>query len=158
MRNAPNIPLLSSDKKPVLEYIDLDLELTFIDALVSAGFPSPALDYKEEPLNLGDLLITNRAATYTMRVNGNSMEDANLFDGDFLIIDRSITPQDGLMAVCYLDGCFVVKTIRRIKNQLFLLSENPAYKPIEISEFNDLTIWGIVTWIVHKALIRRLGK
>jgi DNA polymerase V len=158
MKNAPIIPLLSSSPKPVLEYIDLNLEVTFIDALVSAGFPSPALDYHEESLNLGNLLVSNPSATYTMRVNGNSMEDANLFDGDFIIIDRSVTPQDGLMAVCYLDGGFTVKTIRQIKNKLYLFSENLEYKPIEINEFNDLTFWGIVTWIVHKALIRRLGK
>ncbi len=158
MRNVPNISLLSTDEKPILEYIDLNLELPFIDALVNAGFPSPALDYREDSINLGDLIVTNRAATYTMQVNGNSMEDANLFDGDFLVIDRSVNPADGLMAVCYLDGGFVVKTIRRIGNKLFLVSANPAYKPIEINEFNDLTVWGIVTWIVHKALLRRLGK
>ena len=117
---------------------------------ISAGFPSPADDFKETRISLDRELVKNREATFYARVDGDSMIGAGLEDGDLLVIDRSLNPENGKIAVCLVDGEFTVKRIKKEKNKLYLKPENKKYKPIELKEENELVIWGIVEYVIKK--------
>ena len=117
---------------------------------ISAGFPSPADDFKETRISLDRELIKNKEATFYARVSGDSMVEAGLEDGDLLIIDKSLSPENGKIAICLVDGDFTVKRIKKEKNKLYLMPENKKYKPIELKEENELIIWGIVTYVIKK--------
>ena len=117
---------------------------------ISAGFPSPADDFKEIRISLDKELVKNRAATFYARVCGESMVGAGLDDGDLLVIDRSLDPENGKIAVCLVDGEFTVKRIKKEKNKFYLIPENKKYKRIELKEENELTIWGIVQYVIKK--------
>jgi len=117
---------------------------------ISAGFPSPADDFKEIRISLDKELVKNKDATFYARVDGDSMIGAGLEDGDLLVIDRSLNPENGRVAVCLIDGDFTVKRIKKEKNKLFLVPENKKYKKLEIKEENELTIWGIVQYVIKK--------
>ena len=117
---------------------------------ISAGFPSPADDFKEIRISLDKELVKNKDATFYARVDGDSMIGAGLEDGDLLVIDRSLNPENGRVAVCLIDGDFTVKRIKKEKNKLFLVPENKKYKKLEIKEENELIIWGIVEYVIKK--------
>ena len=121
-----------------------------IEQGVSAGFPSPADDFKEIRISLDKELVKNRDATFYARVSGESMVGAGLDDGDLLIIDRSLDPKNGKIAVCLVDGEFTVKRIKKEKDKFYLMPENDKYKPIELREDNELTIWGVVQYVIKK--------
>ena len=121
-----------------------------VDAGISAGFPSPADDFRETRISLDDELIQNKDATFFAKVKGQSMIDAGLDDNDLLVIDRSIEPANNKIAVCFLDGEFTVKRLRVEKNEVWLQPENPNYPIINITEENDFVIWGIVTNVSKK--------
>ncbi|WP_223549835.1 LexA family transcriptional regulator [Aestuariivivens sp. NBU2969] len=127
-----------------------DLGAVFLDTGISAGFPSPAEDFKEERLSLDRELIKNKEATFFARVSGQSMIDAGLDDNDLLVIDRSLTPQHNKIAVCFLDGEFTVKRLKVEADGVWLQPENENYKPIKITEENHFVIWGIVTNVIKK--------
>ncbi|WP_228236876.1 LexA family protein [Allomuricauda sp. M10] len=118
---------------------------------VSAGFPSPADDFKEKRISLDHTLIKNKESTFYARVSGKSMIGAGLDDGDLLVIDRSLEAEHGKIAVCFLDGEFTVKRLHIEKNAITLMPENENYKPIKVSKDSDLLIWGVVTYVI-KAL------
>lgn len=120
------------------------LELPYVDVGISAGFPSPADDFIELTIDLNKELIKHRDSTFFAKVNGNSMKNAGIFDGDLLIIDKSLEPQDGKIAICQIDGEFTVKRIKKEKEVVWLIAENEEYKPIKVTEENELMIWGIV--------------
>ncbi len=117
---------------------------------ISAGFPSPADDFKETRISLDKTLIKNEDATFYARVSGNSMIDAGLDDGDLLVIDRSLEPENNKIAVCFIDGEFTVKRLKRDKERLFLMPENKTYKPIEVTKEADFLVWGIVTYVIKE--------
>ena len=117
---------------------------------ISAGFPSPADDFKETRISLDRELVKNKEATFYARVSGDSMVGAGLDDGDLLVIDRSLSPENGKIAVCLIDGEFTVKRIKKEKNKLYLMPENNKYKPIELKEENELIIWGVVEYVIKK--------
>jgi DNA polymerase V len=117
---------------------------------ISAGFPSPADDFKETRISLDRELVKNKEATFYARVSGDSMVGAGLDDGDLLVIDRSLNPENGKIAVCLVDGEFTVKRIKKEKNGLYLMPENKKYKPIELKEENELIIWGVVEYVIKK--------
>ena len=117
---------------------------------ISAGFPSPADDSKEVRISLDSELVKNKEATFYARVSGDSMIDAGLDDGDLLVIDRSLSPENGKIAICFIDGDFTVKRIKKEKGKLYLMPENKKYKPIELGEGNELIIWGVVEYVVKK--------
>ena len=117
---------------------------------ISAGFPSPADDFKEIRISLDRELIKNREATFYARVSGDSMIGAGLEDGDLLVIDRSLNPENGKIAVCLIDGEFTVKRIKKIKKNFYLMPENKKYNPIEIKEGDELIVWGIVEYVIKK--------
>ena len=121
-----------------------------IEQGISAGFPSPADDFKETRISLDRELVKNRDATFYARVSGESMVGAGLDDGDLLVIDKSLDPRNGKIAVCLIDGEFTVKRIKKEKDKFYLIPENKKYKPIELKEENELIIWGIVEYVIKK--------
>ena len=122
----------------------------FLEEGISAGFPSPADDFKEIRISLDKELVKNTESTFYARVNGNSMVGAGLSDGDLLVIDRSLSIENNKIAVCYLDGEFTVKRISKRGNKLYLKPENINYKEIEIKSENDVVMWGLVTYVIKK--------
>ena len=121
-----------------------------IEQGISAGFPSPADDFKEVRISLDKELVKNKEATFYARVSGDSMVDAGLDDGDLLVIDRSLNPENGKIGICMIDGDFTVKRIKKTKGKLYLLPENKKYEAIELKEENELIIWGIVAYVIKK--------
>jgi DNA polymerase V len=117
---------------------------------ISAGFPSPADDFKEIRISLDKELVKNKEATFYARVSGNSMENAGLSDGDLIVIDRSLNPENNKIAVCFIEGDFTVKRIIKKGRELYLKPENKNYKKIIIKEEDQLMIWGIVTYVIKK--------
>ncbi|WP_243345370.1 LexA family protein [Parabacteroides sp. FAFU027] len=124
-----------------------ELELPLLPG-ISAGFPSPAADFVDISIDLNRHLIKHPSATFFGRVKGLSMKDAGIDDGDLLIIDKSIEPTDGKIAVCFVDGEFTLKRIKIEKDEVWLMPANKNYKPIVITKDNDLRIWGVVTHII----------
>lgn len=122
----------------------------YFDSGISAGFPSPAEDFKEERLSLDRELIKNKEATFFARVSGQSMVGAGMDDNDLLVIDRSLEPEHDKIAVCFLDGEFTVKRLQLKDDGLWLMPENPKYQPIKVNEENDFVIWGIVTNVIKR--------
>ena len=121
-----------------------------IEQEISAGFPSPVDDFKEIRISLDKELVKNKEATFYARVSGNSMENAGLSDGDLIVIDRSLNPENNKIAVCFIDGDFTVKRIVKKEGKLYLKPENKNYKRILIKEEDHLIIWGIVTYVIKK--------
>tara|TARA_B100000925_G_scaffold28477_1_gene18947 strand:- start:136 stop:567 length:432 start_codon:yes stop_codon:yes gene_type:complete len=117
---------------------------------ISAGFPSPADDFKEVRISLDKELVKNQESTFYARVSGDSMLEAGIDDGDLLVIDKSLSPENGKIAVCFIDGDFTVKRIVKEKGKLYLKAENKKYKSLEIKEGNELIIWGIVEYVIKK--------
>jgi len=102
-------------------------------------------------LDLNKALIPHPAATFYARVKGSSMIDAGISEGDILVIDKSLDPKDGDIAICFIDGEFTVKRISCQDTGLLLMPANEKFQPIRITEENDFLVWGIVTYIIHKA-------
>lgn len=107
-------------------------------------------DYISQAIDLNKELIHHPACTFYGRVSGDSMKDAGLDDGDILVIDKSLEPRTGDMAVCYIDGEFTIKYIRIESNVIWLIPANEAYQPIKVTPENDFMVWGIVTYSIKK--------
>ena len=119
---------------------------------VKAGFPSPAEDMREK-LDLIKLLVKHKASTFFFRVNGVSMVDAALDEGDIIIVDRAIDPYNNCKAVCYIDGEYTVKRVEMNSGNIRLMPANEqdsTYKPIEVTPENEFMIWGVVTYVIKK--------
>ncbi|SMC67016.1 LexA family protein [Polynucleobacter kasalickyi] len=117
---------------------------------ISAGFPSPASDYIDQRLDLNQYLGMHSEATFFLRVQGDSMQGAGIFDGDLLIVDRSVQAKSGNVVIAVVDGEFTVKRLQRRGGITWLKAENPAYRPIEFKDGQELEIWGVVSHVVHK--------
>lgn len=130
--------------------LENQIELPYISSGIKAGFPSPAADFDESKISLDNVLVKNKEATFYAKASGNSMIGAGIDDGDILVIDRSLEPQNNKIAICFIDGEFTVKRIKIENEDVFLMPENKNYKPIQISEGNELIIWGIVTYVIKK--------
>lgn len=115
---------------------------------VAAGFPSPAIGYEDVPLDLNEYCIRAKTATYFIRCQGESMINAGIFDGDLLVVDKSLSVSDGQIVIASVDGEFTVKKLQ-LKPVPMLLAMNPKYKPI-IVEPESLEIWGVVTYVIHR--------
>ncbi len=134
---------------PVVPVTRLSLQLPLYPA-VSAGFPSPADDYYEKRLDLNEYCIRNRAATFFVEVEGDSMTGAGIYDGDILIVDRSLDPKPGDVVVAYLNNEFTVKRLVKRDQRWVLQAENRRFPAIELREGMEMTVWGVVTYVVHK--------
>ncbi len=121
----------------------------FFQARVEAGFPSPADDYMDRPLDLHEQPVPHPAATFFVRAHGDSMVGAGIHDGDLLVVDRSIDPTPGRVVIAALDGELTIKRLGRGPDGLRLEAENDAYPIIEIGEETDARIWGVVTNVIH---------
>ena len=127
-----------------------EMELPFADGGVHAGFPSPAQDLVENGIDLNRDLVASPESTFYARVVGDSMIDANVFPGDILIIDRSLSAEDGCMALCVLNGDFTLKFLEIHSDGIVLRPANVAYKSLRIGECEQFEVWGVVTYIIHK--------
>lgn len=116
---------------------------------IRAGFPSPADDYLDKKLDLNEHLIKHPASTFFVKVKGDSMIKAGINSGDILVVDRSLEPKDKKIVVAILNGDFTVKRVQKMKNKLYLVSENDDYQPIEIKDEADFEIWGVVAHVIH---------
>ena len=121
-----------------------------VSGSVVAGFPSPAEQYLEPPLDLNELLVKRPAATYFVRVQGDSMSGAGISDGDLLVVDRSLRPADGDVITASVDGDFTVKTYRRDKDGIRLEPATPAYPVIRLRAGQELDYFGKVTACIHR--------
>ena len=120
---------------------------------VKAGFPSPAEDLREK-LDLVKLLVRHTASTFFFQVDGVSMVDADMDEGDILIVDRAVDPYNDCKAVCFIDGEFTVKRVSIGSAGVVLLpcnERNTKFRPIPVGPDNDFVIWGVVTFIIKKA-------
>jgi DNA polymerase V len=117
----------------------------------ATGFGAAADDYMERGIDLNEQLIRNKPATYFMRVSGNSMINACIHDGDIVIVDRSVKPVSGKIVIAVVDGEMLIRRLEKTMNRVRLIPETPKLSPIEVSEFSDLVIWGVVSYIIKSA-------
>ena len=125
----------------------MKLKLPFYIHKVGAGFPSPTTDYIEDDVDLNTHLIKNAPATFIIRVQGKSMTNVGIYDGDLLIVDRSINPKNSSTVIANVNEELVVKTFIKGKNNNYLAS---GPNKIELSENPNVIIWGVVTYVIHK--------
>jgi DNA polymerase V len=125
------------------------IDLPIYESAVSAGFPSPADDYLEGVLDLNQHLIKHPAATFFLRVVGDSMIRVGIHPGDLLIVDRSLEAKDGRVVIAVVNGELLVKRMRIKSKQIYLVAENPKYSNLLITEAMDFQVWGVVTNVVH---------
>lgn len=118
---------------------------------VPAGFPSPADDYLDMDLNLHDYLVQHPSATFCVRAVGDSMVDAGIQSSDVMVIDRALTPKNNDIILAVVNGEFTVKRIKKSEDELYLMPANENYKPMKITEEMNFQVWGVVTFIIHKA-------
>jgi DNA polymerase V len=120
------------------------------DCAISAGFPSPAADHAQKPIDLNEHLIRNKAATFLFRVQGDSMTGIGIYGGDTLLVDRSIEPRHNSVVLAVVNNDFTVKRLYRRGGVIRLMAENSLYPPIIFKEAEELEIWGVVTYNLHK--------
>ena len=145
LKNTENLEFFS-----IQEVIPSSLSI-FSNA-VQAGFPSPADDYMEPDLDLNDYLVQNPSATFCVKAIGDSMKDAGISSGDIMVVDKSLEPKNRSIVLAIIDGEFTVKRVNINSNKLYLVPENNDFLPIEITEEMDFKVWGVVTYVIHKAV------
>ena len=126
------------------------ISITKIDCGISAGFPSPAADFIDNKIDLNKYLIKSEASTFIAVTDGVSMINAGIGHGDLLIVDKALEPVNGKVAICVLDGEFVLKRLKIEKGEVWLMPENEKYKPIKVTNDNDFEVWGMVTYSIQK--------
>ncbi len=137
-----------TEVRPVVE--ERTVGPQFFEDRVQAGFPTPAQGEYADTIDLNRALITNPAATFCARVIGNSMVEAGINEGDLLIIDRSLTPHDGNIAVCFVDGDFTVKRLSVRDDGIYLTPANAKFPELRVSEDSNFQVWGVVSHIIKK--------
>lgn len=139
--------------------ISAAMSLPYADEGIRAGFPSPAQDYISSAIDLNRELVRHPAATFYARVVGDSMASEGITEGDILVIDKSLEPEHGDLAVCCLDGEFTLKRLRFDGPQrLWLMPSNPSYKPIEVTPESRFKVWGVVVYTIKANRKRRPGS
>lgn len=146
---APTVDIYSVD-------VSTDLLLPFIDEGIHAGFPSPASDYLDIAIDLNRELVEHPDSTFYARVKGVSMQDAGIQNGDVLVVDRSLTAQNGDVIVAHLNGEFTVKRLLFEENACILAPANQDYPQIRIEENDDFRVWGVVTYVIKN--VRKGGR
>ncbi|WED43533.1 LexA family protein [Legionella cardiaca] len=137
----------------VKEYLENQLQgIPLYSSKVRAGFPSPADDYIESYLDLNAYLIKHPASTFFLIAAGDSMIGAGIQSGDMLIVDKNIEPTHGKIVIAALDGELTVKRLSKTANRVQLLPANESYQPIDITDSQDLVIWGVVTYVIHQTI------
>ncbi len=136
-------------KVTILMPIKASMELPLYETSVPAGFPSPAEEYLGEKLDLNEYLIKNPIASFFAKVEGDSMVDAGIFEGDLVVVDRSLTAKHGNIVIAAVNNELTIKRLCT-KDGIKLIPENQDYQPIVMSGENELVIWGVVTSLVRK--------
>jgi len=126
--------------------------IPFYDVSVAAGSPAYIPTYFESTINVSNELIRNKKSSFCVRVNGQSMVDAGIDDGDLLIVDKSIEPENNNIVLAVIDGHYTVKRLFKNGEDLFLQPENKSMSPIKITPFMDFRVWGVVTGLIKKFL------
>ena len=126
------------------------LKLPLYTTSISAGFPSPADDFIDTKLDLNEHLIRHPSATFFVRASGDSMIDAGIHSGDILIVDRSLEAVNNVIVIAALEGELTVKRFKKKADRVFLLPENTEYKVIDVTHNETFSIWGVVTYVIHK--------
>src|SRR5688572_33130727 len=116
----------------------------------ATGFGAAADDYMERGIDLNEQLIKNKPATFFFRMRGDAMKDAGIFDNDILIVDRSLKLMPGKIIVAVLNGELLIRRFHKNFSSTFLVAENNKYKEINLSQFTDFAVWGIVTYVIHE--------
>lgn len=117
---------------------------------ISAGFPLPSEDLYEPSLNLSKLMIKNGEATFLLRVQSYAMDEAGIFSGDMVVVDRSIPVQDGHIVIAFIQNVFIIRRLVKRAGKVLLQADNSQYASIEIEDGDDFEIWGIVTFVIHE--------
>jgi DNA polymerase V len=115
----------------------------------SAGFGVPSGDHMQKDIDLNELLVGNRSATFFFRMKGDAMTGAGIFDNDMLIVDRSLKLVNGNVVVAILNGELLVRRFHKNFSSAFLIPENSRLKPVNLAEFSDFSLWGVVTYVIH---------
>ena len=148
-----NVPLLFRDNSSV-EFLRVNLKnswiLPFYASHISAGFPSPAEDYVDLRLNIGEFVTENPTSTFFVRVHGDSMQDAHIVEGSILAVDKSLKAQSGDIIVAVVNNEFTVKRLITKGSKVYLVPENKKYQPLEITEDMNFQVWGKVVTVLHK--------
>ena len=121
----------------------------FYDVGINAGFPSPAQDYEEPRLHLNDLLVKNTDTTFVTKANGDSMTGAGIYDGDMLVVDRGLTDYKDKVVIACINGEFTVKRYKIERGRPVLKPQNPIYSDIHFNEYDEISVWGVVTSVIH---------
>lgn len=131
--------------------VSVSASIPMTEEKVKAGFPSPAQDCYMPEIDLNDLLVVHKEATFFVRISGDSMREAGIFDGDLAVVDKSLTAADGDFIIAYVNGDFTIKQFRLDKKQQkgWLVPWNKQYPEIEIDPNDDFRIWGVVTHVIH---------
>lgn len=114
------------------------------------GFVSPAADHLQKPLDLEDLIVHHPAATFYVRAEGNAMQISGIYDGDILVVDRSLHPKDGAIVIAAIEQEPVIRRLVKRGSRLFLISDDPKFEPVGIHPDINWMIWGVVTHVIHK--------
>ena len=130
--------------------VQTSIYLNLYGSNVSAGFPSPSSDYLEGKLDLNTHIIKNPPATFFVRVSGDSMTGAGIYPESILVVDRSEEPKSGKIVIAVINGELTVKRLYKDRGGVKLLPENPNYSPIHITSEMEFSIWGVVTYVIHK--------
>ena len=136
--------------KPSSENLNLFHKIPFYSQSVAAGFPSPADDFLEFNLSLDKKLIKHPSATFFVRVSGNSMVNAKIFDGSILLVDRAEEIKNGDIVLVVIDGHFTVKRYKKLGKNIFLYPENKNMSPIKITKNSESYVWGKVMWSFNR--------
>lgn len=131
---------------------DESIGIPFYEVSVAAGAPAYIPTYFESTINVSKELIKNKKTTFCVRVNGQSMIDAGIDDGDLLIVDKSIVPENKNIVLAVINGEYTVKRLYRSGEDIFLQPENRNHDPIKITPYMDFRIWGVVTGLIKKLL------
>ncbi|MCH5219122.1 MAG: translesion error-prone DNA polymerase V autoproteolytic subunit [Muribaculaceae bacterium] len=134
------------------------LDLPYADQGIQAGFPSPAQDYITESIDLNREIVRHPASTFYGRVSGDSMINDGIDPDDIIVIDRSLEPQDGDLAVCCVDGEFTLKRIKFDAGKVWLIPANETFDPILVTPDNRFEVWGVVTYTIKRSHRRRTNR
>lgn len=126
-----------------------DYPTILMEIPIKCGFPSPALDSRENPLDFNELLLKHRSSTYCLKASGNSLEKSGIYDGDILVVDKSVNAKHNDLVVAEYEGEFTAKRLKIKNDKIFLHPENNDFDDIEISNLDDFSLFGVITAVVR---------
>ena len=132
--------------------VSTDINVSFVDQGIKAGFPSPAQDYFMGTIDLNRELIRHKETTFLARVSGTSLQEAGICDGDIIVIDKSLEVKNGDFVVAFIDGDFTLKEFRYDdkENCAWLIPHNKDYNPIKVTDDNEFIVWGVLTYTIKQ--------